>query len=229
MTLLRQRLRNKALRVLLKALLRPRSHGDLVRLGSAYGGWWVPKSSVRPGAVAYCAGAGEDITFDLALVAAGCKVTTFDPTPRAIAYVERVAPATSNFRFVPVGWSDESGTVRFYAPRDPSHVSHSMVNLQQTTEYFEAAVNTVAQLASEVGDEHIEIVKMDIEGAEHAVIGSILRDGPLPHVLCVEFDQPVPTSKVLGTVRKLRGGGYTLLHVDKWNYTFARTAVHPPL
>jgi hypothetical protein len=35
--------------------------------GSDYGGWWVPTADVKPDVVAYCAGAGEDITFDLAL------------------------------------------------------------------------------------------------------------------------------------------------------------------
>jgi len=84
-------------------LLTTGAHEDLVRLGSRYGGWWVPKSVLTPAAVAYCAGAGEDITFDLALLEHGLRVTTFDPTPRAVSYVTSLGIADGRFRFAPVG------------------------------------------------------------------------------------------------------------------------------
>lgn len=129
----------------LRALLRPVGRADLVRIGSEYGGWWIPKDLAAPGTVAYCAGAGEDITFDLALVERGCQVTTFDPTPRAIAHVEANAPSGNDFRFVPVGWWNEDTILRFYAPRIPQHVSHSAVNLQGTTDFFTAPVKPVRQ------------------------------------------------------------------------------------
>lgn len=65
------RIRNRAAREALPLLFRPDVRDDLVRLGSDYGGWWVPAGDVKPDVVAYCAGAGEDITFDLALHVAG--------------------------------------------------------------------------------------------------------------------------------------------------------------
>ncbi len=58
---------SRSRRTLLAPLLRVRDDPTLVRLGSPGGGWWVPESVVRAGAVAYCAGAGEDVTFDLEL------------------------------------------------------------------------------------------------------------------------------------------------------------------
>lgn len=64
----------------------------MVRLGSDGCGWWVPKAVVRPRAIAYCAGAGEDISFDLELHRRGLTVVTIDPTPRAIAHVDSVQP-----------------------------------------------------------------------------------------------------------------------------------------
>ena len=216
------RIRNRAAREALCHLLRPDVRDDLVRPGSKYGGWWVPAVDLKPGVVAYCAGAGEDITFDLALHAVGCQVTTFDPTPRAIAYVEAAAPSDDRFRFVPVGWWSRQDTLRFYAPRDPAHVSHSALNLQATQDYFEAPVNTVAALMSELGDTRVDLIKMDIEGAEYEVIDSLLRDGPLPRTLCVEFDQPQPLRRTFKAVARLRAAGYDLVKVDRWNYTFTR-------
>jgi FkbM family methyltransferase len=211
-----------AVSLALRARLHPTGRDDLVRIGSDYGGWWIPESLAAPGTVAYCAGAGEDITFDLGLHERGCHVTTFDPTPRAISHVESNAPSGNGFRFVPVGWWNEDTVLRFYAPRDPSHISHSAVNLQGTDDYFSAPVKPVRQLMAELGDEHVDIIKMDIEGAEYAVIGRLVQEGPLPQALCVEFDQPQPPRRTVAAVEKLRGAGYDLAHIDFFNYTFVR-------
>lgn len=159
----------------------------------------------------------------------GCRVTTFDPTPRAIAHVKAVAPSDDRFRFLPVGWWSQKDTLRFYAPRDPAHVSHSALNLQATQDYFEAPVNTVAALMRELGDTRIDLIKMDIEGAEYEVIDSLLRDGPLPRTLCVEFDQPQPLRRTVEAVARLRAAGYDLVKMDRWNYTFARQNGNVPL
>ena len=214
--------RRRLLPTLMTLVLRPKAPGELVRIGSEYGGWWIPGSVARPGAVAYCAGAGEDITFDSALVALGVRVTTFDPTPRSIAHVETNAPTSDLFRFVPTGWWDERTTLRFYAPADPAHVSHSVTNLQRTTTFFEADVASVHQLQAELGDDQVDIIKMDIEGAEYAVINSLLENGPRPRVLCVEFDQPTPIRRTIRAARQLHAAGYELAKIDVWNYTFIR-------
>src|SRR5437899_2285157 len=101
-------------------LLRQTEREHLIRLGTEYGGWWIPSSVIQPGTVAYCAGAGEDISFDVALYERGCRVVTFDPTPRAIEYVRRTGPRDKRFHFVPVGWWDEDTDLPFFAPRDRS-------------------------------------------------------------------------------------------------------------
>jgi len=226
---LRNRVRNYILRALLPIWLRPRSVPGLIRLGTPYGGWWVPEEAVQAGAIAYCAGAGEDISLDLELCERGCRVTTFDPTPRAIAHVEAHAPAHGHFRFVPVGWWGEEAELRFYAPSDPAWVSHSVVNLHGTRDFFVAAVRPVHLLMKDLGDDHVDLIKMDIEGAEYAVIDSLLEQGPLPGVLCLEFDQPEPVRKTIRAVRKLQRAGYRLVRIESWNYTFVMAAGQVPM
>ena len=63
----------------------------VVRRGTAYGGWWFePDKSLRNGLV-LCAGAGEEVSFGVALAAEyGAEVVIIDPTPRAIAHVDSV-------------------------------------------------------------------------------------------------------------------------------------------
>ena len=216
------KLRNKVFRIFMSAYLRPRSDSELVRLGSEYGGWWVPSVELVAGRSAYCAGAGEDISFDLALFERGLEVTIFDPTPRAIAHFEATAPLDDKLRFRRVGWWDVGDDLKFFAPRDGAHVSHSIVNLQLTTDFFVARVEPVHVLMRELGDNSVDLIKMDIEGAEYRVIDSLLADGPLPRVLCVEFDQPQPLRTTIRSVRKLSAHGFVLQRIEGWNYTFLR-------
>ena len=205
---------------------------ELERLGSAYGGWVVPVQLFDESSICYCAGVGLDASFDLALAGrAGCIVHAFDPTPRAAAYAEQVAAKEPRFRFSPVGLWDEDTSMRFFAPADPSHVSHSIVNLQKTETFFEADCRSVRTLMRERGHDRIDLLKMDIEGAEYRVLDALLAEGILPGVLCIEFDErhhPIDAGyrkRMRQRIDALRGAGYRLVHVDRaGNYTL----VHGP-
>ena len=195
---------------------------DLVRIGSDYGGWWVPGDLLGPDSICYLGGVGTDITFDVGLIERyGCHVWGIDPTPKSVDWV---AGQTLDERFtmVPVGFAGEPGTLRFYVPEDPGHVSHSIKNLQHTEAYFEARVVTVAGLMAELGHDRVDLLKLDIEGAEHDTIRALLRDGLRPAVLCVEFDQPEPLAWGRETTRELRAAGYDLVKVDGFNLTFVQ-------
>src|SRR3546814_6680237 len=106
------------------------------------------------------------------------------------AYFADHAKEVKNFHFMPVGLWSEDATFRFYAPRDPTHVSHSIVNLQETESYFEARCRSIASLMAELGHDRLDLLKVDVEGAEHEVIRSMLASGIRPTVLCMELDQP---------------------------------------
>jgi FkbM family methyltransferase len=202
----------------------------LVRIGSEMGGWVVPADLLNERSVCYCAGVGEDISFDLALIERyGCEVHAFDPTPRAIAHVEKHAAGNPRFRFFPVGLWDQEETLRFFAPKNPSHVSHSVLNLQQTGDYFEAPCKPLAQLMKENGHDRIDLLKLDIEGAEYRVVRSILDRKLAVRVLCVEYDEcfnPLDRdykSRIAESVSGLLDYGFQLVHVDrKGNYTLVR-------
>jgi len=221
-------IRHQVLAPLLKAYLRPSKRADLVRLGTDYGGWWLPEFVLRPGAVAYCAGAGDDISFDLALHDRGMRVVTIDPTPRAVSHANAVAPKSDRFAFVPVGLWDTETELRFYYPRDLEHVNYSVLNLQRTSEYFTAKVETVRKLMDDLGDKDIDVLKLDIEGAAPRVIESFIADAVRPAVVCVEFDQPVPLRTVLRSIRLLQQSGYRLVHIELWNYTLVSATKQVP-
>jgi FkbM family methyltransferase len=201
---------------------------DLVKLGYGQFGWWLPEKVLKPGAVAYCAGAGLDISFDLDLLARGCLVRTLDPTPLAVEYVEGLQISDSNFQFLKVGVWNSDTELKFYQPKprklgeNHTVVNHSVVNLQKTDEYFEAPVRTLRSIMRDIGDDHVDILKIDIEGAEYTVIDELLSSGPQPQVLLVEFDQPQPVKRTIRAVNQLLDAGYSLAKIDWFNYTFVK-------
>lgn len=194
---------------------------DLVRIGTSYGGWWVPADLVGKDSICYLAGLGEDASFDLGLVEEyGCEVWSMDPTPRSITFAETIDEP--RFHFLPVGvWSSEE-TLKFYAPQDPAHVSHSIVNAQHTTTYFEAECKTLRTIMGELGHGRIDLLKMNIEGAEVEVIKDMLAGGPLPKVLLVAFESAKGTADDMRSVRSLRKAGYVPVASWEHSITFVR-------
>lgn len=216
-----QRLRARVLRTALRCLVRSRARTDVECFGTDYGGHAVPTSLVEASWICYSAGVGEDVSFDLELIRRfGCHVFAFDPTPRAVAFAERVATREPRFAFMAIGLWSRDGRQTFYAPRDPSHVSYSIDNLQRTTRTIVAPVRTVRSLMEELGHDHLDLLKLDIEGAEFEVLDSVLDDGIRPKVLCVEIDQPVRVRRLVRLLRRLRREDYLPVRVDRWDLTF---------
>ncbi len=224
-----RRVRYHVNRLLLRAWLRIDGDRPTEQIGTGYGSWVIPAGVLGEGAVCYCVGVGEDTQLDEELVRRGHTVVGIDPTPRAVAHARRVRARLPEYRFEPVGVWSTTGTARFYAPRDPAHVSHSILNLQGTAESFDAPVERVADLAARLGHERVDLLKLDIEGAEHEVLRDLAASPLRPRVLLVEFDQPVPLRRVRATCRSLRRLGYRPVDQQRWNTTWVRApAVDPP-
>jgi len=214
-----------------RSFVRPR--GPMIFLGSRYGGWTVPNRSFSPESICYCVGVGEDISFDLELIRHfGSRVFAFDPTPRAVSFVagQQVLPAP--FKFMAVGlWSADT-TMRFYEPKNPSHLSHSIVNLKRTQKYFEAPCRRLSSLMKELGHQRLDLLKLDIEGAEYQVINSIVEDAIPIRVLCVEFDEtnsPLDKNyrrRIRDSIRLLRDRHFYLAaRSGRGNFTFINTTL----
>ncbi|MDP1578746.1 MAG: FkbM family methyltransferase [Candidatus Didemnitutus sp.] len=204
------------------------------QLGSSACGWIVPADGPRTGEVCYCFGAGEDISFDIALHReCGCTVHTFDPTPRAIAHYQSLPQADREaVTFHPVGIWTEDRTMQFFAPVEGNHVSHSLVLNQSTKVGFSAECLTFPTLQQRVGGAQPALVKMDIEGAEMQVLEHLLATAT-PRILLVEFDElnPLTSSKNWQRVRSVINGikarGYRIFEIDRLNYSFERIAEAP--
>jgi FkbM family methyltransferase len=204
-----------------------RSSQSLLRFGSGYASWVVPFRLLNQDSICYSLGVGEDISFDLDLIKrVGCNIFAYDPTPRAIVYAQKWQKKIPNFHFQPMGVWDKTEIMKFYAPVNREHVSHSILNIQKTSTYFEASCKRLSTLMKENGHSKIDLLKMDIEGAEYTVLDSILDDGLKIPVICVEFDElhhPVDEGykeRIKKSIRRLVASGYDIVCVEQSNYTF---------
>lgn len=161
---------------------------ESIHLGSDYGGWNIPVGLISSNSVIYSAGIGTDISFDLELISRfDTKIYAFDPTPKSIKWLEE-QNLPDHFHYHPWGLADYDGEAQFHVPKNPGHVSHSMVGSQVTTEEtITVQVRRTGSIMAELGHDRMDLLKMDIEGAEYSVLADLLASSLRPTLLLVEF------------------------------------------
>jgi FkbM family methyltransferase len=220
--------------------------GDMVYLGSKFHGYWLPASFLDKDSICYCVGAGDDISFDTELkVIYNSHIYIFDPTPASIAHFKALKeisrkneqmPAVSQdssftyrvnykqleeMKFVEKGvWSDDM-LLKFYDPEIENYVSHSAYLFKDSKKYVEFPVNSLKNFMKQFGHHSIDLVKLEIEGAEYEVIDSIIKDKPDIKMILVEFDEIFHKKGVAHHLRiekyckKLKDAGYILVHSNE--------------
>jgi len=207
----------------LRRLLRPPLHRIDITLpykfiGSDYGGWPVPNGSLDENSIVYSFGVGEDISFDLGVIATYRSVLhAFDPTPRSLKWIAS-QNAPNQFHFHPIGIAGVDGEVKFYPPANDRHVSFSNApGKDQTGDSVTASVLTLDAITKKLGHRHIDLLKMDIEGFEYAVIENILSTKARPPTILVEFHHGLYSAANEDTLRAvslLRKSGYEIFFIS---------------
>ena len=239
----------KAIKFQNLSLLKSSGVQGLTFLGSDYGRKAVLLDQIGDGAI-ISAGVGEDISFDIELMNVCRKpIVLCDPTPRAIGHVNQVLAtlgkakrseysstgsqnvtayeltniSASDINFYAKALWTVPTVLRFFAPKDPAHVSHSISNWQNDykvdTSYIDVETVTLKDLM-EVNDiDCIDLLKVDIEGAEIEVLNKMLDDDIHPRQICVEFDELNSANKERITncfklIKRMRAVGYKLIYFD---------------
>jgi FkbM family methyltransferase len=209
--------------------VKPSARSDLVTVGDlGYGGYVLPGSLLGPDSVCYLAGTGEDISFDLGVVARfGCTVYAMDPVPRAAEHVAAAAAHEPRVIFKPVAlWSSDK-VLTLHAPREPGYVSQSAVNLYDTPSDFTVPARSINSLMHELGHDHIDLLKLSVEGSEYEILDHVISDRVDARIICVEYAQPAPVPRAIESVKALEQAGYVLVaasvRVWNWKLTFVRS------
>jgi FkbM family methyltransferase len=83
--------------------------------------------------------------------------------------------------------------MKFYPPLHEENVSHSISNFQNNysrlDDFIEVSSSTLKEIVETNCIKHIDIIKLDIEGAEIQVIPDMLKSKIYPDQILVEFDE----------------------------------------
>ena len=156
-----------------------------------YGGWHICESALlfdsktarspKERALIYSFGLGTDTSFDEGIIKTyGAVVHGFDPTPGSLRYVSERAHNLPDCYFAlhPFGLNDKDGEIKLYPPENPDHISHNQVS-RPGAQPVTATLLQLSTVMQMLGHRHIHILKIDVEGAEFAVLEKLLRLPPL--------------------------------------------------
>lgn len=225
-------------------------------LGSSYGRKYFAPSKLGPNPILVSGGVGEDVSFDVELITEfNASAFLFDPTPRAIKHMDEVyyhfglknnrsnsetgkqdvrsydlrSVSSKNLTFYKYALLDSPKLVKFYEPLIPSHVSHSVNNIQNqfSTRGLHIEVNAIGpiEVSKLIKSYQINILKLDIEGSEYQYLSSCFNSGIYPDQILIEIDElHYPSLRSRKIAKKIFSLFYThkyqLIYRDGFNFTY---------
>ena len=225
------------------------------KLGTNYGGWYVPKNmELNENSIIYSGGVGEDISFDIKLQSMyNSNVYLIDPTQKANKhyiemrnffdrsdkikyitgniqqdYIECIKTETPNFDKIyywNIGLWKCNDKLKFYKQSNPNYVSQSLIDNMFGNEYDEVNVKSIKELMIDNGHSKIDLLKLDIEGAEIEVVEQMLDDEIFPTYILIEFDlllkgKDPERKRTKHIVERLLRLNYRILINDNYNISF---------
>jgi FkbM family methyltransferase len=182
--------------------------------GCRFGVYAICTDVLPDNAIIYSFGVGKDISFEKELYqAAVCEFHLFDPTPASITWIEKKT-LPDRFSFHSYGISSLDQFIYLFPPSNPKRTSHSIVKHKWAAENpIQAPAKSLQTIATELAHDHIDVLKMDIEGAEYSIIEGLASIPIHPKQIIVEFHHHYPeiglgkTQKAIAQLRRL---GYKL-------------------
>lgn len=154
-----------------------------------YGNYFLDnRAPLNAQSIVYSLGIGTHIDFDVAVAEkTGCEVFMYDPTPESVAFMQK--QTDPRFRFFPFGVWDHPMELNFYTP--PWGGSSSIFPYEEGQKPdFVAQCDTLPSFMEKNGHTHIDVLKMDIEGAGLVVLKNLLAHHIYPTQLVMELERP---------------------------------------
>lgn len=210
---------------------------ELSRFGSNYGGWWVPNEVefTHVSKLLVSVGLGYDVTFDEALLERGWSVLGVDPLAECCDFASKYLNHFESFQLINAGLAVFDGHQKFFQPKDSSHDSWSTINVQMVSNpYFQifpvVSFETILAIHKGTKDGSYKYLKMDIEGAELAILQDCTNRLIEFNFIAVEMDflslipfrefnlrlQRIQIARRI--IRDLEKLGLRLVHVENSNF-----------
>jgi FkbM family methyltransferase len=194
--------------------------------------WTILTRDLNPESIVYAAGVGRDISFEHAIADRfGPTVHLLDPSPTGLETMALAENQRPEFVFHPLALAGYSGELELAPPgnaAEGSWISRDGDAQEPSTTGAVVRVpcETVGSLMKRLGHSHIDLLKIDIEGAEYGVLESLLAENLPVRQIAVEFHNGVlpgiPRSRTIGMLSKLFRNGYRIIHKGGSNHTLLR-------
>lgn len=198
-------------------LLKPDVRIQTRYLGSPYGGWTIATATLCSAAapVVLSFGLGDDISFDEAMIVTyRAQVFGFDPTPASQRWLAAHG-VPAGMRVMPIGIAAFDGEQEFAMPAGETRGNFS--SRQRTGTATICQVRRYSTILAMLGLQHVNVMKLDVEGAEYDTIDDLVSSPVLPDQLLVEFHHRIHNIDVAETrqsVETIRRAGFSLFAVS---------------
>src|ERR1700677_4510165 len=189
--------------------VRMRHISGLIELGSAYGSWIMPGDVIEPSWTCYLVGAGGDVSVDLELVRRyGVTARSFDPVLDYVERARRDGRDEPRFSAHHAAIAAADGPIRMQITHDVRSQSVSGANLYDSHSFIEVPGRSLPSLMTELGDRHIDLLKLDIEGSEYELLPRLDLDRLGVKVLAVQLHHNRSVRAAHGVMSALDRQGY---------------------
>jgi len=192
------------------------------RLGKVVGGspYWIFTKNLTEDSIIYSAGAGGDISFELDLAKTfNSKILLFDPTPTGVGTAG--GGIHKKIFFFKLAIADHSGSINLSLPVNPLEGSYQF----NRTAGVSFPCTSILNFMKEKKHTHIDLLKMDIEGAEYSVLNNILKNKIPIYQIVLEFHHRSKEFSIFDTlfaIKRLYSAGYRLIYKNVDDYTFVK-------
>jgi FkbM family methyltransferase len=188
-----------------------------ISLGSGDGEWRLCIDSINSDSIIYSFGVGYDIGFELGLIRRlGCEVHAFDPTPLSIEWVARQGTSPP-FHFHPFGIAGHDGIARFHLPESHA-VSFTVLEVARSKMTSVGEVYRLPTIMRKLGHRRIDLLKLDVEGAEFGIMDDVLSNSENISQILIEFHDrllgPRSGENSGRSIDALRSAGFRVFHVS---------------
>ena len=210
--------------------------------------------NLNENSIIYSGGVGEDMSFDILLTSKyNCTIFLIDPTKKALKHFDEVKlyytkgqtftgniqndyykhikdskPNLEHFYYINKGLWDCKTELKFYKQTNENYVSQTLIENMYSNEYDIVEVDSIKNIMNENNHSKIDLLKLDIEGAEIKVLEQMFNEHIYPTYLLIEFDlllkgKDIDNITIKLIERMIKTENYKLLVNDKLNMTFVRT------
>ena len=186
-------------------------------------GWKYIPALLDRDSIVYSLGVGDSIDLDMDLIHHySLTVHAFDPTPYSLEWVSGLE-LPDNFKFHPWAAAGEDGSLRLFR-RVNKRGKKSVVmwtaegDAGDDTDFIDAPAYTMATIMRKLGHERIDLLKVDVEGAEYAILEGLADVESPPAQLLVEYHHRFPgigKQHTAASIEALRKLGYRIFAVSK--------------